>query len=43
MPHRLEMHFLEPVPAGTQTAEELKEKVFNLMKDYYVRQANYTN
>lgn len=36
MPHKLEMHFLEPVPPGTQTADELKEKVFELMKDYYV-------
>jgi 1-acyl-sn-glycerol-3-phosphate acyltransferase len=37
LPHRLSMHFLEPVPVGTLTTEELKEKVFSLMKDYYVQ------
>ncbi|MEO6611409.1 MAG: lysophospholipid acyltransferase family protein [Chitinophagaceae bacterium] len=37
MPTRLEMHFLEPITTGTQTKEELKEKVFNVMKDYYVQ------
>jgi hypothetical protein len=31
------MHFLEPIPAGTLTKEELKEKVFNVMKEYYVQ------
>jgi 1-acyl-sn-glycerol-3-phosphate acyltransferase len=35
-PVKVKMHFLEPVPAGTQTLEQLKEKVFALMKDYYV-------
>lgn len=37
LPHKLEMHFLEPVPPGTETADQLKERVFNLMKDYYVQ------
>ena len=36
IPHKLRMHFLEPVTPGDMTAEQLKEKVFNLMKDYYV-------
>jgi 1-acyl-sn-glycerol-3-phosphate acyltransferase len=36
-PHKVEMHFLEPVPVGLQTADQLKEKVFNLMKEYYVQ------
>lgn len=36
-PHKLEMHFLEPVPVGSLTANQLKEKVFNLMKDYYIQ------
>ncbi|MDP4264640.1 MAG: lysophospholipid acyltransferase family protein [Bacteroidota bacterium] len=35
-PVKVQMHFLEPVPPGTQTAEQLKEKVFGLIKDYYV-------
>ena len=37
IPHKLEMHFLEPVPVNNQTSEELKEKVFELMKSYYVQ------
>ncbi len=36
-PQRLEMHFLEAIPAAGLTAEELKEKVFNVMADYYTR------
>lgn len=36
IPHKLEMHYLEPVPVGSQTADELKEKVFQIMKEYYV-------
>jgi len=36
-PHRLEMHFLDAVPVNGQTSEQLKEKVFGLMKDYYIR------
>lgn len=37
IPHKLEMHFLEPVPVNNQTSEELKEKVFELMKSYYIQ------
>ncbi len=37
IPHKLEMHFLEPVPVNNQTSEELKDKVFELMKSYYVQ------
>ncbi len=36
-PSKLEMHFLEPVAVGSQTAEQLKVKIFNLMKEYYVQ------
>ena len=36
-PAKVEMHFLEPVPVDSLTAEQLKEKVFNRMKDYYVQ------
>ncbi len=34
-PHKLEMHFLEPVPVQDQTADQLKQKVFEIMKEYY--------
>lgn len=34
-PHRLQLHFLEAIPADGLTASQLKEKVFNVMKDYY--------
>ena len=37
IPHKLEMHFLEPVAVAGQTAEQLKEKVFELMKNYYLQ------
>lgn len=39
IPHKLAMHFLPPVPVDGQTAEELKDKVFELMKNYYVANA----
>jgi 1-acyl-sn-glycerol-3-phosphate acyltransferase len=35
-PVKIKMHFLEPIPAGTQTMEQLKEKVFAVMQEYYV-------
>jgi 1-acyl-sn-glycerol-3-phosphate acyltransferase len=35
IPHKLAMHFLPPIPVGTQTAEQLKEKVFTVMSEYY--------
>jgi len=35
-PVQIRMHFLEPVAVGSQTLEELKEKVFVMMRDYYV-------
>jgi 1-acyl-sn-glycerol-3-phosphate acyltransferase len=37
IPHTLQMHFLEPVPVDGQTSDQLKEKVFQLMKNYYVQ------
>ncbi|MBK5272924.1 MAG: 1-acyl-sn-glycerol-3-phosphate acyltransferase [Bacteroidia bacterium] len=39
-PGKIEMHFLEPVPVGTMTTDELKEKLFNLMKEYYIRHSH---
>jgi 1-acyl-sn-glycerol-3-phosphate acyltransferase len=35
-PHRVEMHFLEPVSPAGLTTEQLREKVFQVMKAYYV-------
>jgi 1-acyl-sn-glycerol-3-phosphate acyltransferase len=39
-PHRLQLHFLEAIPSTGLTAEQLKEKVFQVMYDYYVRNKN---
>lgn len=35
-PHKVEMHFLEPISPEGLTTEQLKEKVFMTMRDYYV-------
>jgi 1-acyl-sn-glycerol-3-phosphate acyltransferase len=37
IPHRLQMHFLEPVPVDSLTTEQLRDKVFGIMRDYYVQ------
>lgn len=37
IPHRLQMHFLEPIPVNGYTATELKNKVFETMKNYYLQ------
>ena len=39
-PGKIEMHFLEPVSPSSQTTEQLKEKVFNMMKDYFVEHSH---
>ncbi len=36
-PGKIEMHFLEPIPVNGMTTDQLKEKLFLLMKDYYVQ------
>jgi len=36
LPRRLELHFLEPVPATGLSSEQLREKVFGIMHDYYL-------
>ncbi len=36
-PGKIEMHFLPPVEVASQTAEQLKEKIFALMKEYYIQ------
>jgi 1-acyl-sn-glycerol-3-phosphate acyltransferase len=35
IPHRLHMHFLPPVPVNSMSAEQLKQTVFGIMKEYY--------
>jgi len=40
LPHKLEMHFLEPVSPEGLTSELLKENVFTIMKEYYVQHGN---
>ena len=36
-PHKLQMHFLDPVDVNEQSSDALKEKVFSIMKDFYVK------
>jgi 1-acyl-sn-glycerol-3-phosphate acyltransferase len=38
-PHKLEMHFLPPVDSSNISVKELKEKIFEMMWNYY--EANY--
>lgn len=41
MPHPLQIHFLAPVKTKpSETPEELRERVYAIMKEYYVRNAN---
>jgi 1-acyl-sn-glycerol-3-phosphate acyltransferase len=35
-PVKIRMHFLSPIPVGSSTLDELKEKVFQQMKEHYV-------
>ena len=37
LPGKIEMHFLEPISPDSLSAEQLKENVFNRMKEYYVQ------
>jgi 1-acyl-sn-glycerol-3-phosphate acyltransferase len=39
MPHRLRMHFLPPVSPAGLSADQLKEKVAGIMKEYYLQHA----
>lgn len=39
-PHPVEMHFLRPISPGALSRDQLKEKVFNVMKEYYVNHAS---
>jgi len=36
-PTKIEMHFLEPVPVDSLTKDQLKEKVFTIMSEYYTK------
>jgi 1-acyl-sn-glycerol-3-phosphate acyltransferase len=35
-PHKVEMHFLQPLTTENRTVEELKEEAFETMKSYYL-------
>ncbi|MBK7560700.1 MAG: 1-acyl-sn-glycerol-3-phosphate acyltransferase [Chitinophagaceae bacterium] len=37
IPYKITMHFLEPVPVNGQTSDQLKENVFERMKNFYVQ------
>ncbi len=37
LPHKLEMHFLEPIPATDCTVDQLKEKVMTVMSNHLVK------
>ena len=42
-PHRLAMHFLDPIaPQPEDTVESLKQKVFAVMRDYYLNSTPYS-
>jgi 1-acyl-sn-glycerol-3-phosphate acyltransferase len=36
LPKRLEIHFLEAIPVNGQTSDQLRDKTFAIMRDYYV-------
>lgn len=36
-PHKVEMHFLPAVPVANKTSQQLKEEVFEIMKNYLVQ------
>jgi 1-acyl-sn-glycerol-3-phosphate acyltransferase len=36
-PHKVEMHFLEPIPVDDKSVEDLKQESFNIMKEYYLQ------
>ncbi len=36
-PHHVEMHFLPPVSSENKTSRELRDEVFEIMRDYYVQ------
>ncbi|MEO7393926.1 MAG: lysophospholipid acyltransferase family protein [Chitinophagaceae bacterium] len=40
LPYKLSMHFLSPIPVEGQTSEQLKDKVYEVMKNYYVLHTN---
>ena len=40
-PHRVEMHFLPPVPVASKSSQELKEEVFQIMKNYLLSKGEW--
>ena len=39
-PHKLEMHFLPAISPEGKTTDQLREELFNIMRDYYVKHNN---
>jgi 1-acyl-sn-glycerol-3-phosphate acyltransferase len=39
-PQKIQMHFLDPIYPGNLSTEELKQKTFDLMKEYYIQGNN---
>lgn len=35
-PHRVEMHFLPPVPVENKSVQQVKDEVFSIMRSYYI-------
>ena len=42
-PVKIELHFLSPISPASQTMEQLKEKIFNQIKDHYVEHTKITD
>jgi len=36
-PTKVEMHFLPPVSTANKTTQEVKEEVYSIMKEYYIK------
>ena len=36
IPHKIAIHFLPPIPVNGQTSEQLRDEVFEVMKNFYV-------
>ena len=42
-PHIIEIHFLQPIQVNGLSMQELKEKTFGIMRDYYLRKTDFTD
>lgn len=39
-PHKVEIHFLKPIPSVGKSVEALKQEAFDVMKEYYLDRSN---